>query len=132
MRRADWEQRLADLIDAASPLPFSYGSHDCALWAAAAVLAQTGADFGAPFRRRYKSAAGASRALRTIGEGDLPSTLTAALGEPVPPSMAGRGDIVMNDAAAAGVCVGVYSLFVTELDGMTRFPTLACAMAWKV
>ena len=131
MRLPDWEARLRSVIDAWAGEPFVWGERDCALWAAAAVEAQTGQDFAAPFRGRYRTGAGASRALRLYGAGDLPATMTAALGEPVHPSMAGRGDIVMLDGAA-GVCVGAHSLFLVEGEGMTRIPTLRCDLAWKV
>ena len=131
MRLPDWEARLRTVIDEWSRAAFTWGERDCALWAAAAVQAQTGQDFGAPFRGRYRTGAGASRALRLYGSGDLPKTITAALGGPVYPSMAGRGDIVMM-SNAAGVCVGTHSLFLVEGEGMTRIPTLTCDLAWRV
>jgi len=121
---------LQDYLTSVGSLPFTFGSHDCALFAAGAVLAQTGRDFGEPFRGRYKSAAGASRALRLYGAGTLAATLTAALGEPVHPAFAQRGDIVMMDGNA-GVCVGAQSLFVGDA-GLEPRATLHCQEAWRV
>lgn len=131
MTRIDqWDIALQAVLDDWAEAPFAYGSRDCALLAAAVVLALTGKDFGAPFRGRYRSAAGAVRALRQFGAGDLPSTLTAALGEPQHPAFAGRGDIVVMDDNA-GVCVGAKSLFVGDA-GLEARPTGACDLVWKV
>jgi hypothetical protein len=131
MRRDNWNESLNHVIDVWARVPFEWGRYDCALWAAAAVQAQTGQDFAAPFRGRYRTGAGAMRALRQHGAGDLEKTITAALGEPVPVAMARRGDIVMH-SNAAGVCMGSHSLFMTEGEGMTRLPTLECTQAWRV
>jgi hypothetical protein len=130
MRVPDWAEALDRLIDERAGKPFAWGSHDCALWAADAVLAQTGQDFGAPFRGKYRSVAGSLRALKEHGAGDLVSTITAALGEPVPVAWAGRGDIVMLDGGA-GVCIGRDALFVGD-NGLEARRTLSCELAWKV
>ena len=126
----DWETAFQQLLDEWARREFAYGSADCACWAAAAVLALTGQDFYAPFRGRYRSAAGSVRALRLYGAGDLPSTLTAALGEPVHRAFAGRGDIVMMQGNA-GVCTGREALVFTE-DGFETQPLEQCELAWKV
>ena len=117
-------------MDQHAATPFEYGRHDCALFVAGAVLAMTGHDFGAPFRGRYRSAAGAVRALRLHGAGDLPSTMTAALGDPVHPAFAGRGDVV-SDGDNVGISMGGFALFVSDA-GMTRRPMPAMATAWVV
>jgi hypothetical protein len=130
MRLPDWEARLHEYLDSVAAEPFAYGKHDCALFVAGVVNAMTGHDFGAPFRGRYKSAAGAVRALRLYGAGNLESTLTAALGFPVHPSRAGRGDIV-TDGISAGVCMGGVAKFATDI-GMTDLPRSAWRQAWVV
>ena len=130
MRLPGWEANLHAFLDSHAATPFAYGSHDCALFVAGVVNAQTGLDFGEPFRGRYRSAAGAIRALRLYGAGDLPSTVTAALGEPVHIAFAGRGDIV-TDGANMGVCMGNYALFLTE-EGQERLPRADWEQAWIV
>jgi hypothetical protein len=130
MRLPDWEARLHDYLESVADAPFEYGRNDCALFVAGAVNAMTGHDFGAPFRGRYKSAAGAVRALRLYGAGNLPSTLSAALGFPVHPSRAGRGDIV-TDGVSAGVCMGGVAKFVSDI-GMTDLPRSAWQQVWVV
>lgn len=43
-RYVDWPVRLQQCVLEWSDVPFEYGRHDCALWAAAAVKAMTGVD----------------------------------------------------------------------------------------
>ncbi len=134
-RLPDWESRLHAYLDRVAAAAFTWGRHDCALHAANAVLAMTGEDFGAPFRGRYRSAAGSLRALKLYGAGDLVATFTAALGAPVPGASAGRGDLVMHDGSI-GVAMAGFAWFVGEEfgdDGLIAVPRGAgWAAAWKV
>lgn len=73
IRFPGWDVRLAELLEARVATPLVWGRHDCALLAADAVLATTGVDPAAELRGRYRSAAGAHRALAaTLG---LPGNL---------------------------------------------------------
>jgi hypothetical protein len=130
MRIDGWDAALAALLDYWAARPFAYGEADCARFVAEAVAAQTGQDFYAPFLGKYKSKSGSVKALRTIGAGDLAATITAALGEPVHPAFAGRGDVVMMDGNA-GLCMGAVAWFVGEA-GLEQRATAACQTAWKV
>lgn len=58
-RLYDWPERLAALIAERRETSFSFGVHDCALFACDAVLAMTGTDIAARFRPRYSDEAGA-------------------------------------------------------------------------
>lgn len=115
-RLPDWEQRLHDYVASLEGSAFAWGRHDCALFAAGAVVAVTGIDHAAPFRGRYRTARGSVRALHRFGAGTLEATLDAALAR-VAPGFARRGDLVMVDEMA-GVCVGATALFVGEVDGV--------------
>lgn len=130
MRIEGWDAALNALFDDWAARRFEYGAADCARFVAEAVQAQTGTDFYAPFRGKYTTLAGSVKALRKIGAGDLAATITAALGDPVHPAFAGRGDVVMLDGNA-GVCAGTMSWFVGEA-GLEQRATAACQTAWKV
>ncbi len=43
-RRPDWPARLRTIIEAARERPFSWGQHDCCLFASDAIEAMTGVD----------------------------------------------------------------------------------------
>jgi hypothetical protein len=130
VRHHDWPERLASFIETRRETPFAYGTHDCCAFAGAVAEAITGTNPAAPFP--YDSQVGA---LRLIAEhGGLDKLLTAALGEPVPPAMAGRGDIVLADlegGPTAGVCIGRDCAFPADV-GVTFRSRAVVGMAWKV
>ena len=130
MRVDGWDAALSALLDDWEARPIAYGEADCARFIAEAVAVQTGQDFYAPFRGKYKTLAASVRALRTIGAGDLSKTITAALGEPMHPAFAGRGDVVMMDGNA-GLCMGAVAWFVGE-GGLEKRATADAQIAWKV
>lgn len=136
-RRADWEDRLNALRDAVAARPFAWGSWDCARWGAAAVEAQTGIDFYAPFAGRYRSARGSVRALRRFGSGSLEATFTSALGEPVAPAFGGNGDIVLAVGdGEPGLRIAVvrangWADAVGD-DGLVSIPRASWLKVWKV
>lgn len=132
-RLPDWEPRLHDYVAGLEGSSFSWGELDCALFAAGAVLVQTGVDLAADFRGRYATARGSVRALRRFGAGTLVATIAAKL-PMIEPAFARRGDIVMA-GGIAGVCVGTRALFVGEVDGAPGWVSLdraAWQHAWKV
>ena len=103
-RKPDWEARLAAFLEPLRTRPFKWGEHDCCTFASGAVEAMTGVDPMPEFRGKYRSAATSSRALRTIGAGDLARTLDSKF-RSVPASLAQRGDIVMHDGLLS-ICLG--------------------------
>lgn len=131
MRYQDWPQRLDAYIESRRATPFEYGSHDCCLFADGAVVAITGESRMASFD--YTSRLGAERLIR--GAGTLDALVNRALGEPVHPSQAGRGDVVMADlehGATVGVCLGAVCAFAAEPTGMTFRPRATVRAAWRI
>ncbi|MGD9538559.1 MAG: hypothetical protein AB7P52_11585 [Alphaproteobacteria bacterium] len=133
-RLPDWPERLSDAVEAARGRPFSWGTHDCALFAADCARAITGHDPLAAVRGTYGTAQGAARVLRRLGGDDL-GALAALVGGPaIPVAWARRGDWVLIEEMpekALGVCLGLNAAFVTE-RGLTFRPTARCAAAWKI
>lgn len=90
IRKDDWPERLAEFIDVRRERAFSWGSQDCALFAADAVLAMTGVDLAKKLRG-YKTAAGATRRIKAAGGmRNFASALTEKH-----PGLAQRGDVVL-------------------------------------
>lgn len=132
-RLPDWEGRLSDYIASAHAAGFAYGALDCALFFAGAVIACRGDDPAAEFRGKYRTRTGSIRALRTIGAGDLESTLDAKF-EQKPVAFLQRGDGVW-DGEAVGVCMGPFALFIgaTEgVDGLYRVERREWLKGWAV
>lgn len=94
-RLQDWPERLAALVEARREAPFAWGSHDCVLFVADAILAVTGEDPAAAFR----GYASEEEAERILGAQGLEVTVAGALAEfgcgDCPPALAQRGDVAL-------------------------------------
>lgn len=133
MRRADWEQCLADYLGGMRGAVFSWGQCDCALFAAGAVAAMTGTDPAAGVRGRYKSSRGAARVLHRDGAASLADWVGARF-QPIGTGFARRGDLVMA-GGSLGICLGREAVFVGAEDareGLVRLPLREWEHAWRV
>jgi len=133
MRKADWEQALADYLAGHGGAVFAWGKCDCAMFAAGAVEAMTGINPAADVRGKYKSQAGAGRAIKQAGFADLGEWVSAKFDE-VPPAFAQRGDIVMAEGSL-GICNGALAWFVGEESGeagLVSRPMMEWERVWRV
>lgn len=131
MRLPDWAQRLDALVGQALPRPFEWGTHDCCLWAADAVLAQTGQDPAADLRGTYADAAGAARALRAVG--GLRGA-GARCGAPIEPLRAVAGDVgLVRDGRHPLLAVFSGQVWLAvSVRGLITLPQSAASAAWGV
>lgn len=133
-RREDWPERLLAFVESRRATPFAWGKNDCALFSADAALAMTDHDFAAPFRGRYTTAQGALRELRRNGARDLAGYLTRVLSEPIAPTLARRGDVVVFEAVegpALGVVAGSQAA-AAGTDGLIWVPLARWQQAWRM
>lgn len=132
----NWATKLNETIAAASAIPFAYGTHDCALFAANCVQSMTGTDLAADVRGRYQSKPGAKLLMREKYGGDLEQcmeqiALQYSLVEGSPMGTK-RGDIVLCDTAegpALGIVSGHYCCFAGP-KGLTMITVRECRRAW--
>ncbi len=129
-RLEDWPERLAEYLEGARGRPFSFGTHDCATFAAGAVAALTDAEIEVP---RVESAADYARFV--LAAGSLHDHVVDRLGEPLPsPAHAQRGDLVLmllDDRPTLGVCIGA-EVAGPGPGGMVTMPMSIAAAAWRV
>jgi len=125
--------------------PYAYGQWDCLLFPAAAVAEVTGTDYGKGHRGKYKSAASASRYLRSLGHATPESYLDSMFPQK-PIGFAQRGDLVLCDLGAVeaedspsgpvpGVCMGDFALCLAAIEGaqvMARVPRQFWLKAWAI
>ncbi len=119
MRHPNWTTRLPEALQKAMQKPFSWGEHDCCLFAADCVVAVCDFDPCKNIRGRYKTKTGAARILK-IEFGDLESALSGFFTE-IEPTKALRGDIVMfngDDGKTLGVIWANKVWAVTESGAM--------------
>lgn len=107
-RLPDWPKRLHAYIVETRALPFEWGTHDCALFAAGAVEAVTGEDPAAKWRGQYTTEAEGMALIRAAGFADH---IAAARHErhSCPVLKAQKGDLAILDSPdgqALGVVVG--------------------------
>lgn len=131
VRRPDWRSRLSACVEGALKRPFEWGVHDCALFAADAVLAMTGVDHADFWRGRYRTAAGAMKILGRGGYDGHVAYVAAHLPE-LHPSVAADGDIAVIETElgpALGVVAGALVAvpgpiglsFVSRAEAMQAF-----------
>lgn len=131
MKHPDWQKRLVTVIKAAEKRPFSWGQHDCCLFAADCVEAMCGEDFAAEFRGNYNSETGAKKALLR-GGGSLERVLARFLDE-VNPSLIQRGDVAVVENAGRR-CAGVFyggSVWVPGDNGLVGLSGNLLS-AWRI
>ena len=104
MKHPDWQNRLNAVMKAAIERPFSWGQHDCCLFAADCAEAMTGENFANGWRGTYYSETGAKKEI-LCGGGSLEKVL-ADISDEVPVKLAQRGDIAVVENARAR-CAGV-------------------------
>jgi hypothetical protein len=132
-RLPDWPERLAALVEARRHAPFAWGSNDCLLFAADAVLACTGVDPAAAWRGRYGSEAegevlmGGTPWYRWVLDWQDARGAWAC-----PPAYAQRGDtalIEMGNDHLLGVVLGD-QVAAPTLAGLGFVPLAAARRIW--
>lgn len=148
-RMEHWATRsFHDFLLSRAKLPFAWGSNDCALFAADAVLAITGTDIAADFRGKYTDEKSAGALIETVtGRTAIEDAAAycakkASLvewvdkdGKPLP-LFAKRGDLVVVEDGGrfiAGVIhlSGRHAVSVSEA-GLVRIPISKVVRAWQV
>ena len=132
-RLPDWPERLAELVEARRHMHFAWGTHDCGLWAADAVLACTGRDPAADLRGRYTTEAEAEALMGGDGLYGLIRRMEEARGTALcPPHLAQRGDtalVMLGNQAIMGVVLGD-RVAVPGTDGLVFLPLAAARPPW--
>lgn len=128
-RLSDWRSHLDAYLDEKVRVPFEYGTNDCALFAAGAVLAMTGFDPAESFRGRYHTRAQAYRTLMSRGYGKVEEIARSFFRE-IHPSRAQIGDLAVI-RSAVGV-VGGSMVFVLRENGLGQVPLALATTAFEV
>ena len=147
-RLINWPRLLADFVGSRRDEPWSWGGHDCALFAADAVKAISGVDHAAIFRGGYSSASGALEALLDYlddeepgGEGPLEAAIAGIMNAAgvaeIEPENAGRGAtalIAVENRAfnrATGVVIGGGLVALASDPGVVFRPIGDATRAWS-
>lgn len=129
----NWLPNLQVLVEESRNKSFVYGQHDCCLFGADVVLAQTGIDLAADYRGKYKTLAGGIKLLKKAGYADQIDFLEKHL-EEIPTAFASVGDIgVVSFEGMDSVCVviGAFAAAITE-TGLINVDTTNLTRVFKV
>ena len=136
-RLADWRLRLDALLHERLAAPFAWGTNDCAIFCADAVLALTGRDPLPAALRRHRSALQAQRALGR--RGGLEQLVHATLGVPVDLAALMDGDVVLVDPARAGRdgarALGLWDYGLAlgpGTTGLAALPAATVVHGWRI
>lgn len=132
MRVPNWTARLAEVFAAAEGKPFAWGENDCCLFAADCCLAISGKDPAQVFRGKYKTEAGAKRALKKIS-GSLEGAFDAHFAQ-VPWLFAQRGDVVLYEGPTGrgiGIFWSGHIWSITDAQGLARVECTPVTV-WRV
>jgi hypothetical protein len=131
-KRHDWQVRFEAFIAARTAKPFTWGTNDCAIFAADCVHAITGVDVALPAFRRHATERQAARLLKR--HGGVLGIATAALGQPVPASTAQVGDVVLTKAGGRdmlAVCNGA-TCIAPGPHGLAVLPMADISLCWRL
>lgn len=127
-RRADWPEQLAAYIDMHRHVPFAWGDHDCARFAAGAVRVLTGVEVAPQWRDKCGAV---SLLRRTRGLAAAVDTLLPRL---LRPALAQRGDIalVRNGHRRWLAVVDSPGCWAPASDGLICVDRALAVQAWGV
>lgn len=132
MRAHGWELRLHRYVESVRQRPYAPVAHNCALFAAGAVEAVTGANPQNDLGITLESERDVLEAL--VRYGGVGGLATAVLGDMRPRLHARRGDVVVKpgeDGDTLGVCMGDHALFLGP-DGLQPRALSECLGCWRV
>lgn len=125
-RLPDWSIRLRAWLSSIHGRPIRPGHHDCCLFGAGAIFAQTGVDLAEGWRGRYSTFAGGRRVLRRAGYADHVDLIARHLQE-AHVSTALEGDIAIlptEDGDAVGLVQGA-AVYVLTPSGRLGLAPMA-------
>lgn len=141
VRFREWRALHAFLLKRRS-MPFSWGSNDCALFAADGIQAMTGVDIAGDFRGKYSTAAEAFALIKSITGGSTVADAAAwcaekaGIAELKYPLKAQRGDLVVfengGNLISGLVHLNGYQIASVTEKGMAGFPIAQIRRAWHV
>lgn len=130
MRIDKWEDALADYLAVSQSLTFEWGVNDCSLWAARWVDLVTGSNHALDWQGLYGDEESANALMLERGFVNCEAIADANLSIKHV-KKAGRGDLMLHESGALGICDGRRSYFLAP-TGLSAVLTITCKKAWTV
>ena len=129
----DWRSRLRKYLEDNTNTPFRLGLYACGSFAGGAIEAMTGENPHAAVAGKYKTMAGALRALKRLGHEDHIAYAASVLDE-IDPLYAQFGDVAVVDSPegpALGVVIGAH-IEIRTPEGRGVVPLTDAVRAFRV
>ena len=129
----DWRSRLRKYLEDNTNTPFRLGLYDCGSFAGGAIEAMTGDNPHAAVAGKYKTMAGALRALKRLGHEDHIAYAASVLNE-IDPLYAQFGDVAVVDSPegpALGVVIGAH-IEIRTPEGRGVVPLTDAGRAFRI
>jgi hypothetical protein len=131
MKQQGWEVKLYEYLEASKNLEFEWGQNDCSLWAAKFVDSVTGSIIANDWLGLYGNEDSAN--LLMLERGFINCEMVAdSIADSKRIKLASRGDIVLHESGALGICDGRKSYFLTPEKGLVSVLTITCKKAWSI
>ena len=126
-RKCDWEQRLFQFVESKRHSIFKWGTNDCFLFTADAVISMADVDIAKPYRGKYNSAKGSKRF------GSLQQVMNKSPLRRKKNNYQTTGDIVLfkSPKETLGICVGSHIVALGE-KGLLNFKNGAAILVWSI
>lgn len=134
MRLPDWKERLRDRILADQDRAFTWGEHDCILFACTCIEAMTGIDPAVEYRGTYRSAREARSLLKRLGVKSPADAMKSHFGE-IFPAIARAGDIVACPTPTGWDALGVVFngvIIAPDAKALATGPLIAAKRAFRI
>ena len=131
MRIEHWEDQLYAYIEASKDLQFVWGQNDCSLWAAKWLDIVNGSNIVVDWLGLNGDEEGATALMAERGFANC-EAVADSLFAAKHIRMASRGDMVLHQSGALGICDGRRSYFLTPDSGLGAVLTTTCRKAWAV
>lgn len=131
-RKPDWSALLFNFLEGRREKAHAWGTNDCCIFCADAILEMTGTDLAIGFRDTYSDKAGAAAVLAEYG--GIEGLITHFLGEPKGALCARQGDVALikgPNGFVAGICEGNHVVCPGD-TGTRLFPLAAALKSWRV
>ena len=132
-RVENWKHKLGQLIQKDRNRLFEWGVHDCCMFAASAIEAQTGHDPAAKYRETYRCERSALEVMKKEGCEGLRDFVELFLGAHDGLLNVRRGDIALINFEGRDTLGVVYGgVIVPGEKGLVSVPLQSCIMNWRV
>ena len=130
LRVDDWETKLWLYVDSCISRPFKFGEYDCCIFCGDCIQLVTDDDPMEVFRGTYSGELQANLLINKLG--GLDQACSDIFGDKIKASDIMRGDLVMTETGALGICVGKWVASPCKPAGISFLMRSSWSYGWAI